>query len=631
MAITTRPSNATKCVVKPVLDAKQCRRMKAQIEADKRVAEEEKKKIKQKELQGIEQIAAIQVNEALTVVKAQTKPPKPRPRPLPQRKRLQPGVSVSEDVEMVDAEVDKDIGEKVLDKQDGNTEDQSQKTKKKKNTPHCDAINAICALSHARASDADRKGNLLKSDCTSPVSNEDDKDAFLGHMQKWASNIGKPKSTSISKSRASRNSKPFSSNRTSNTKITMILKSTAATSVYPPSTCVDALDSDDKLEEPGFLLGTDDTEEQKSTLARNKTVSDIITISDGATEDNSFVNYSLPPFTQTSVKREASDSLINVPPPSKRSWTKASQKELSESKIKYNNEHLPNGCQRDNKWRGVLISTYAKWNRALQVGWGTKNIEECKVLKLIWDAVYKGKVPASIESDGPVHFVASQRMTKWWGGIASVSIGMITSLVASDKAYSTEDGCSQLGKFWLEDNCFLFANISADDKQDFTRMWKSPFILQTFAAHLHYILGAIEIPTLDGDNSQHPGAALALAAVAVKHAFMLLAENSITFEIIESFGKGKKKANSQENQWKASVREAFSKERWGHDTDRLLKATKHIPEEVWDDIIAEACQFIKDSGCKWRSADADESSVDDDLADDEDEEEDEYTDLFIYW
>lgn len=111
---------------------------------------------------------------------------------------------------------------------------------------------------------------------------------------------------------------------------------------------MDALDSDDKLKEPGFLLGTDDTEEQKSTLARNKTVSvcldpqkpfrlyahvvqDIITISDGATEDNSFIDYSLPPFTQIPVKQESS-VLVSVPPSK---CPKMKELFAYESKVKY--------------------------------------------------------------------------------------------------------------------------------------------------------------------------------------------------------------------------------------------------------------------------------------------------------
>jgi hypothetical protein len=56
-------------------------------------------------------------------------------------------------------------------------------------------------------------------------------------------------------------------------------------------------------------------------------------------------------------------------------------------------------------------------------------------------------------------------MIEWRGGIASASIGMITSLVASDEAYATVEGRRQLGEFWLEDNRFLFADISAGDKQ----------------------------------------------------------------------------------------------------------------------------------------------------------------------
>ncbi|KAG0697350.1 hypothetical protein DFH29DRAFT_1003819 [Suillus ampliporus] len=435
-------------------------------------------------------------------------------------------------------------------------------------------------------------------------------------------------------------------------------KSTAPTSAYPPpSTCVDeALDSDDELEEPGFLLDTDDAEERNSHIHMGiKPVSDIITISDGATEDDSFVDYSLPPFTQIPIKREAS-VLVKVPA-SKHSRTECPQKEslACESKDIINGSDdsfvdygLPPFTQIPVKQEASDVSinvpppskcprTKESSSPPMQSGmvhfmWGggMKDTEECKVLRIIWDAIYKSKIPAVIKSDGPVHFVASQRMTEWRGGITSATILMITSLVSSDKAYATEDGRRQLGEFWLQDNHFLFANISADDKQGFTGMWKSLFILQTFAAHLHYILGAIEIPELDGHNC-HPSAALALAAVSVKRAFTLLAENNITFEIVKPSGKGKKKAADPQEIWKASVNEVFSKELWGHDTDHLLKATKCIPDDAWDSIIAEARHFMKDSGCKQRgsSSGEEDSSIEDDVADNNNNE-DEYMDLFAF-
>jgi hypothetical protein len=109
-------------------------------------------------------------------------------------------------------------------------------------------------------------------------------------------------------------------------------------------------------------------------------------------------------------------------------------------------------------------------------------------------------------------------------------------------------------------------------------------------------------------------------------------EDNITFDIIEPTGKGKKKVAADEKEnLKGSPREAFSKERWAHDTDRLLKATKHIPEDAWDEIIAAAQRLVKDSVRKLRGcSDENDSSGEECGEDDDDDNEDEYTDLYSY-
>ena len=47
-------------------------------------------------------------------------------------------------------------------------------------------------------------------------------------------------------------------------------------------------------------------------------------------------------------------------------------------------------------------------------------------------------------------------------------------------------------------------------------MWRSPFILQTFASHFNFVAGCTKIPGLDSENIT-ARAALALAATAVRY------------------------------------------------------------------------------------------------------------------
>ncbi|KAF9243715.1 hypothetical protein BU15DRAFT_59594, partial [Melanogaster broomeanus] len=109
--------------------------------------------------------------------------------------------------------------------------------------------------------------------------------------------------------------------------------------------------------------------------------------------------------------------------------------ECSTRKVKYNNSHLPQGATTDNKWRGTLIPTYAKWNGMLNICWGTKSSFEVEVLQLLWDVIYKHKVPASVQSDDPIHTVATQEIVEWRGGFASASISMIYSLINSNERW----------------------------------------------------------------------------------------------------------------------------------------------------------------------------------------------------
>ncbi|KIK91322.1 hypothetical protein PAXRUDRAFT_798024, partial [Paxillus rubicundulus Ve08.2h10] len=197
-------------------------------------------------------------------------------------------------------------------------------------------------------------------------------------------------------------------------------------------------------------------------------------------------------------------------PPSKHSQTKSTSHsglvqdgttaEGSAKESKYKNSDLPPGAITGNKWCSVLVPTYAKWNSMLNICWGTKNSQEIEVLQLLWDVVYKHTIPAMIQGDDPIYTTATQRITEWQGGFMSASISMIHSLINSDERFSSPQGQCGLANFRLEGN----------------QMWKSPFILQTFAAHIHFIQGAMDIPINTGLKDRHgyPKAALSLAGAA---------------------------------------------------------------------------------------------------------------------
>ncbi|KAF9243716.1 hypothetical protein BU15DRAFT_71844 [Melanogaster broomeanus] len=208
--------------------------------------------------------------------------------------------------------------------------------------------------------------------------------------------------------------------------------------------------------------------------------------------------------------------------------------------------------------------------------------------------------------------------------------------------------CPYLANFWLEGNRFLFEDVTGDSVKDYKGMWKSPLILQTFAAHMHFIQGAMDIPIdtgLKGNKYGHPKAALSLAGAAVCFSSPFLSEtrtisivgetnidftvdNALTFEVIPPSGKGKKRATGNEK-CKANITgEMFKKDFWGHETVRFMQSIKGIPPKVWDEIIDATLQFVKETMRKpGRGVSSDDEDNTRALSDDDG---DKFTDLMTY-
>ncbi|KIJ13943.1 hypothetical protein PAXINDRAFT_13267 [Paxillus involutus ATCC 200175] len=256
--------------------------------------------------------------------------------------------------------------------------------------------------------------------------------------------------------------------------------------------------------------------------------------------------------------------------------------EGSAKKSKYKNSDLPPGATTGNKWHGVLIPTYTKWNSMLNICWGAKNSQEIEVLQLLWDVVYKCTIPAMIQGNNLIYTVATQRIAEWRGGFASASISMIHSLINSDERFSSPQGQRDLTNFWLEGNQFLFADVAGN-------------------------------------------------TVWVKRTFVLLQDNALTFKIIPPSGKGKKKAAGNER-WKVNISgDMFKKDFWGHEMARFMDSIEAIPPKVWDKIITAAHQFVKETMWKGHGASSDnedDSTNDPGIGGGNDE--DEYTDLMTY-
>ncbi|KAG1807118.1 uncharacterized protein BJ212DRAFT_1485773 [Suillus subaureus] len=250
-------------------------------------------------------------------------------------------------------------------------------------------------------------------------------------------------------------------------------------------------------------------------------------------------------------------------------------------RAKYKNSDLPPGCLDQNLWCGVFIPTVAHAAGGKNVHpWLIEDDVLIPILTKAWNIVYADNpslMKYQIVPGGAVYHVVKQCLSEWHGGFGSAAVMIIMSLMASDTTYETDQEHTEFAKFWLEDNCFLFSDVSSDDPEAWSGMWQSTFMLQTFAAHLNYTQGQMEIPALNSKD-EIMWASLALSAGAVKRTLYLLSVGLMSFTITVATGKGKKKAANTTHKGKASAsngniweavigeNESFSEPLWGYNT-----------------------------------------------------------------
>ncbi|KAG2153702.1 uncharacterized protein EDB93DRAFT_1248603 [Suillus bovinus] len=276
----------------------------------------------------------------------------------------------------------------------------------------------------------------------------------------------------------------------------------------------DADMGDDKMES-GDVIVVDSVKASPAAMGSKQVTS--------KTNVEVFDDVDVPP--KKCVKKEMMDALEK-----KATATEKMSKEVL--RVKYKNSDLPTGCQDGNAWCGLLIPTIAHAAGGDDVHpWLIEDDALILILTKAWKVIYAGKpmlIDHSIVPGDTVYYMAKQHLSEWCGGFGSAAIMMITSLMVADLLYEAEDSHISL---W---------DVESDNKKEWSGMWQSMFVLQTFAAHLNYTQGCVPVPEL---NSKEPvlRSALSLAAAAVKRALHLLASKEMTFETKNTTSKGMKK------------------------------------------------------------------------------------------
>ncbi|EGO01101.1 hypothetical protein SERLA73DRAFT_151647 [Serpula lacrymans var. lacrymans S7.3] len=201
------------------------------------------------------------------------------------------------------------------------------------------------------------------------------------------------------------------------------------------------------------------------------------------------------------------------------------------------NSDLPEGCMEGGRWCNTFITMYEKWVGTCENPWNISDTKAVWAMQLAWDAIYPN-ICHTITVQDPVYLVASQRLSEWQSGFGSTAMAMVEHFFESDPAYTTYHARQEFASEVLTGFAYLYEEIG-DDPLGFCGLFRSPFVLQTFAAHFAAVntsidvevLRAVSVPSNATDTKKYPPVgALAMSAAAVERAFTMWAERKITWD-----------------------------------------------------------------------------------------------------
>ncbi|KAH9000052.1 hypothetical protein EDB92DRAFT_1939740 [Lactarius akahatsu] len=187
--------------------------------------------------------------------------------------------------------------------------------------------------------------------------------------------------------------------------------------------------------------------------------------------------------------------------------------------------------------------------------------------------------------------------------------GVIPLHDLEDLLWDSDSEHRKFASFHLEDFRFLYEYTDHEDKKKWKGLFRSPFILQTFAAHLEAIEGSQKVPNLHGPNTPIPLpiGGLGMAAAAVERALTLIVTGMVTVKTPHA-ARGKtltlpKTLNYSTG--KDSTRQTgFSDATWGKVTRNYTKSARLLTKAKFDVIIKEAQVFMKPTWTRTKMAKA---------------------------
>ncbi|KAH9033496.1 hypothetical protein EDB85DRAFT_1890184 [Lactarius pseudohatsudake] len=188
-------------------------------------------------------------------------------------------------------------------------------------------------------------------------------------------------------------------------------------------------------------------------------------------------------------------------------------------------------------------------------------------MQKIWDATNGHEY--EITSSSAVCQKAIQRLANSWRNvIGSIGISCVQSFCDSqDLLRDSDSGHQEFASFYLEDLCFLYEDTDDEDKTKWKGLFRSPFILQTFAAHLGLSKVPRRFPTSMDPIHQ-------LLYLSVERALTLIETGIVTTKT-------------------PRAARGFSDAIWGKATWNYTKSAHSLTKAKFDVIIKEARVFMK--------------------------------------
>jgi hypothetical protein len=82
---------------------------------------------------------------------------------------------------------------------------------------------------------------------------------------------------------------------------------------------------------------------------------------------------------------------------------------VSRVAVKFNNSHLPDGCQDANRWHCTFVPTFIGYVASYHDPWNVADGDSIRAMQTIWNQVYnQPKITHQIETQQAVYCVVSQ-------------------------------------------------------------------------------------------------------------------------------------------------------------------------------------------------------------------------------